>query len=54
MNDFSVHGDSFDKSLKNLEKVLIRCIETNLSLSNEKRFMMLTEGVVLGHHISSS
>jgi hypothetical protein len=28
MDDFSVHGDSFDKSLKNLEKVLIRCIET--------------------------
>jgi hypothetical protein len=54
MDDFSVHGDSFDKSLKNLEKVLIRCIETNLSLSNEKCFMMLTEGVVLGHHISSS
>jgi hypothetical protein len=53
MDDFSVHGDSFDKSLKNLEKVLIRCIETNLSLSNEKCFMMLTEGVVLGHHISS-
>jgi hypothetical protein len=54
MDDFSVHGDSFDKSLKILEKVLIRCIETNLSLSNEKCFMMLTEGVALGHHISSS
>jgi hypothetical protein len=54
MDDFSVHGDSFEKSLKNLEKVLIRCIETNLSLSNEIFFMMLTEGVVLGHHISSS
>jgi hypothetical protein len=54
MDDFSVHGDSFDKSLKILEKFLIRCIETNLSLSNEKCFMMLTEGVVLGHHISSS
>jgi hypothetical protein len=53
MDDFSVHGNSFDNSLKILEKVLTRCIETNLSLSNEKCFMMLTEGVVLGHHISS-
>jgi hypothetical protein len=35
MDDFSVHGDSFERSLENLEKVLIRCIETNLSLSNE-------------------
>jgi hypothetical protein len=54
MDDFSMHYDSFDKSLKNFEKILIRCIETNLPLSNEKYFMMLTEGVVLGHHISSS
>jgi hypothetical protein len=54
MNDFSMHGDSFDKSLKILEKVLIRCILTNFSLSNEKCFMMLTKGIVLGHDISSS
>jgi hypothetical protein len=38
--------------LTSLEKVLIRCKETNLSLSNEKSKMMLTEGIVLGHHIS--
>jgi hypothetical protein len=37
-----------------LEKVLIRCKETNLSLSHEKSRMMLTEGIVLGHHISGT
>jgi len=54
MDDFIVYGNAFDDCLNNLEKVLKRCIETNLSLSNEKCFMMLTEGIVLGHHISSS
>jgi hypothetical protein len=54
MDDFSVYGNTFDDSLKNLEKVLKRCIEINLSLSHEKCFMMLTEGIALGHHISSS
>ena len=53
MDGFSVYVNTFDDSLKNLEKILKRCIETNLSLSNEKCFMMLTEGIVLGHHISS-
>lgn len=53
MDDFSVYGDSFDHSLQNLQKVLQRCIETNLSLSNEKCYMMLNEGLVLGQHISS-
>ena len=52
MDDFLVYGNEFDESLQNLEKVLIRCIESNLSLSNEKCFMLLTEGIVLGHHIS--
>eukprot|EP00253_Pinus_taeda_P028776 PITA_28776 len=47
-----VYGDSFEEALENLEKVLIRCKETNLSLSHEKYFMMFTEGIVLGHHIS--
>jgi len=31
---------------------LKRCIEANLSLSNEKCFMMLNEGIILGHYIS--
>jgi hypothetical protein len=36
MDDFTVHGQDFQEALANLEKVLIRCKETNLSLSNEK------------------
>ena len=36
MEDFSMYGNGFDESLQNLEKVFIRCIESNLSLSNEK------------------
>jgi len=38
--------------MDNLEKVLTRSQETNLSLSNEKCHMLLIEGIVLGHHIS--
>jgi hypothetical protein len=52
MDDFMVYGDTFEEALANLEKVLIRCKETNLSLSHEKCHMLLTEGIVLGHHIS--
>eukprot|EP00253_Pinus_taeda_P020317 PITA_20317 len=51
MDDFTVYGDSFEEALENLEKVLVRCKETNLSLSHEKFFTMFTEGIVLGHHI---
>jgi hypothetical protein len=54
MDDFTVHGKDFQEALTSLEKVLIRCKETNLSLSNEKSKMILTEGIVLGHHISGS
>ena len=52
MDDFTVYGDSFEEALENLEKVLIRYKETNLSLSHEKCFMMFNEWIVLGHHIS--
>ena len=54
MDDFTIYGGTFDDCLNNLEFFLKRCIETNLSLSNEKFLMILTEGIVLGHHISSS
>ena len=53
MDDFTVYGNTYQEALDNLEKVLIRCQEMNLSLSHEKCKMLLTEGVVLGHHISS-
>src|ERR1700721_4464483 len=52
MDDFTVYGDSFEEALENLEKVLVRFKETNLSLSHEKCFMMFTERIFLGHHIS--
>ena len=41
MDDFTVYGNSFEEALENLEKFLIICKETNLSLSHEKLFMML-------------
>jgi hypothetical protein len=52
MDEFTVYGDTFKEALANLGKVLKICKEENLSLSNEKCFMILTEGIVLGHHIS--
>jgi hypothetical protein len=54
VDDFTFHGDDFQEALTSLEKVLIRCRETNLSISYEKSKMMLTKGIVLGHHISGS
>jgi hypothetical protein len=53
-DEFTVHGKDIQEALTSLEKVLIRCKETNLSLSNENSKMMLTEGIVLGHHTSGS
>ena len=53
MDDFTLYGNDFTEALDNLEKVLIRCQETNLALSYEKCKMMLTEGIFLRHHISS-
>ncbi|GJU92438.1 reverse transcriptase domain-containing protein [Tanacetum coccineum] len=54
MNDFSVFGSSFDHYLKNLEKMLKRCEETNLVLNWEKCHFMIKEGIVLGHKVSGS
>ncbi|GJR64658.1 DNA-directed DNA polymerase [Tanacetum coccineum] len=54
MEDFSVFGSSFDHYLKNLEKMLKRCEETNLVLNWEKCHFMVKEGIVLGHKVSSS
>jgi len=54
MDDFTIYGHEFDDCLNKLEKFLQRCIETNLSLSNEKFIMILNKGILLGHHISFS
>ena len=52
MDDFIAYCNTFQEALDNLEKVLIRCQETNLDLSHEKSKMLLIEGIVLGHHVS--
>ncbi|KAK1670092.1 hypothetical protein QYE76_058251 [Lolium multiflorum] len=52
MDDFSVYGNSFDNCLRNLDKVLQRCEETNLVLNWEKCHFIVNEGIVLGHKIS--
>ncbi|GKA88898.1 reverse transcriptase domain-containing protein [Tanacetum coccineum] len=54
MDDLSVFGSSFDDCLKNLEKMLKRCEETNLVLNWEKCHFMVKEGIVLGHKVLGS
>jgi hypothetical protein len=49
MDDFKTCGNEFDKALENLEKTLIRCKESNVSLSNEKCAMILIYGIILAH-----
>ncbi|GKC81046.1 reverse transcriptase domain-containing protein [Tanacetum coccineum] len=53
-DDFSIFGNSFDHCLKNLEKMLKRCEETNLVLNWEKCHFMVKEGIVLSHKVSSA
>jgi len=53
MDDFTVHGDSFDECLHHLTLVLRRCIETNLVLNFKKCHFMVKHGVVLGHLVSA-
>jgi hypothetical protein len=53
MDDFTPYGIDFDQALTNLEKVLKICIQSHLSLSTKKCHMMMSEGVVLRHFISS-
>ena len=51
MDDFTTYGDGLDEALANLENTLLRWKESNVSLSNEKCFMMETNGIILGHRI---
>ena len=53
MDDFTPYGDAFEIALANLEKVLEHCKQTNVALSTEKCHMVMTEGIVLGHFIST-
>ena len=54
MDDFSVYESSFEKCLEKLEIVLRRCQDKNLDLNWGKYHFMVTEGIVLGHKISTA
>ncbi|RDY12465.1 Retrovirus-related Pol polyprotein from transposon 17.6, partial [Mucuna pruriens] len=53
MDDFTVYANSFEACLRNLSKVLKRCIDTNLVLNFEKCHFKVIEGIVLGHLVSN-
>jgi len=52
LDDFNVCGSSFDACLESLDRVLNRCIQSNLVLNFEKCHFMVEQGTVLGHIIS--
>ena len=52
IDDFLVVGDSFERCLSHLSKVLKRCEDCNLVLNWVKCHFMVKEGVVLGHRIT--
>ncbi|GJX87937.1 reverse transcriptase domain-containing protein [Tanacetum coccineum] len=54
MVDFSVFGDSFEKCLNNIDKMLQRCKNAHLVLNWEKCHFMVKEGIVLGHKVSGA
>ncbi|GKF24498.1 reverse transcriptase domain-containing protein, partial [Tanacetum coccineum] len=49
MDDFSVFGNSFNKCLNNLDKMLQCRKDAHLVLNWEKCHFMVKEGIVLGH-----
>ena len=42
MDDFTIYGNNYAEALDNLEKIIIRCQETNLALSHKKCKMLMT------------
>lgn len=52
MVDFTVHGNSLEACLSNLDPVLRRCQENNLVWNYEKCHFMVPGGIVLGHIVS--
>ncbi|GJR65154.1 putative reverse transcriptase domain-containing protein [Tanacetum coccineum] len=54
MDDFPVFGNSFDNCIKNINKILQHCKDTNLVLNWEKCQFMVKEGIVLGHKVSGA
>lgn len=53
MDDFTTYGTTFKEAKTNSRKVLKICQEYNIYLNSKKYFMMMEEGVVSGHFISS-
>ncbi|GJX67794.1 reverse transcriptase domain-containing protein [Tanacetum coccineum] len=51
MDDFFIFGNSFDKCLNNLDKILQHCKDAHLVLNWEKCHFMVKEGIVLGHKV---
>nr|GEX77206.1 hypothetical protein [Tanacetum cinerariifolium] len=51
MDDFLVFENSFDCCLANLDRMLVRCEETNFMLNWENCHFMVKEEIVLGHKI---
>ncbi|GJZ25839.1 reverse transcriptase domain-containing protein [Tanacetum coccineum] len=54
MDDFFIFGDSFDKFLNNLDKMLQRCKDTHLVLNWEKCHFIVKKGIVLGYKVSGA
>ena len=53
MDDFSIFGLSFDVCLGHLMQILDVCVKKRLVLSWEKSYLMVREGILLGHLVSS-
>ena len=54
MDDFSVSGKSIKVCLRNLDKVLAKCEDTNLVLNWVKCHFLVKEGIVFGHKVYKS
>ncbi|GKE64356.1 reverse transcriptase domain-containing protein [Tanacetum coccineum] len=54
MDDFFVFGDSFDKFLNNLDKMLQRCKDAHLVLNWEKCHFIVKKGIVLRYKVSGA
>ena len=53
MDDITIYGGDLEECLTNLEAILQRCIEKNLVLNWENCHLMVNQGIVLRHVISS-
>ncbi|GJW08784.1 hypothetical protein Tco_1571207 [Tanacetum coccineum] len=54
MDNFSVFGNSFEKCLNNLDKMLQRYKDAHLVLNWEKCHFIVKEGIELGHKVSGA